>query len=88
MDGSAGFNGVTKPGEQSGAENVARELDEFNARYQYLVDSLYGRLKEIADKCPGDIVTLVSFSLFFLILNLYLTELPKVKSYNFIFKMN
>lgn len=44
----------------SGADLVAQELDEFNERFQYLRDSLYMRLKEIADRCPGDIVTLVS----------------------------
>ncbi|XP_072387789.1 microtubule-actin cross-linking factor 1 isoform X30 [Diabrotica undecimpunctata] len=42
----------------SGADLVAKELDEFNERYQYLVDFLYDRLRQIADKCKGDIVTL------------------------------
>ncbi|XP_056639436.1 microtubule-actin cross-linking factor 1 isoform X38 [Diorhabda sublineata] len=42
----------------SGADLVAKELDEFNERYQYLVDFLYDRLKQIAEKCKGDIVTL------------------------------
>ncbi|XP_049817745.1 dystonin isoform X11 [Aethina tumida] len=42
----------------TGADQVAQELDEFNARYQFLLDSLYDRLRDIADRCPGDIVTL------------------------------
>ncbi|XP_048523580.1 dystonin isoform X32 [Dendroctonus ponderosae] len=42
----------------SGADIVSRELDEFNGRYQYLVDVLYGRLQEIASFNPNDIVTL------------------------------
>ncbi|XP_015837198.1 microtubule-actin cross-linking factor 1 isoform X43 [Tribolium castaneum] len=42
----------------TGADIIAKELDEFNARYQYLIDELYRRLQEIAARCPGDIVTL------------------------------
>ncbi|XP_017784158.1 PREDICTED: dystonin isoform X28 [Nicrophorus vespilloides] len=42
----------------SGADAVAVELDEFNAKYEYLRTTLYRRLEEIAAKCPGDIVTL------------------------------
>lgn len=49
----------------SGADIVSRELDEFNGRYQYLIDLLYGRLQEIASFNPNDIVTLVSFFYFF-----------------------
>ncbi|ENN74679.1 hypothetical protein YQE_08796, partial [Dendroctonus ponderosae] len=44
----------------SGADIVSRELDEFNGRYQYLVDVLYGRLQEIASFNPNDIVTLIA----------------------------
>ncbi|XP_052740585.1 uncharacterized protein LOC112045305 isoform X23 [Bicyclus anynana] len=48
------------PGEQipSGAEAVARELDELNAKHQRLLDMLYERLRRIAAANPGDIVTL------------------------------
>lgn len=50
------------PGEPipSGAEAVARELDELNAKHQRLLDMLYERLRRIAAANPGDIVTLVS----------------------------
>lgn len=44
----------------SGADVVAAELDELNARYRNLIDVLYGRLQEIAKLNPNDIVTLVS----------------------------
>ncbi|CAH2097827.1 unnamed protein product [Euphydryas editha] len=44
----------------SGAEAVARELDELNAKHQRLLDLLYERLRRIAAANPGDIVTLVS----------------------------
>ncbi|XP_063369716.1 dystonin [Cydia amplana] len=44
--------------EQSGAENVARELDDLNAKHQRLLDMLYERLRRIAAANPGDIVTL------------------------------
>ncbi|KAG5872490.1 hypothetical protein JTB14_037535 [Gonioctena quinquepunctata] len=57
LDGSAAFWARTG-GHPSGADLVAEELDQFNERYQYLMDFLYGRLREIADKCKGDIVTL------------------------------
>ncbi|XP_069355680.1 microtubule-actin cross-linking factor 1, isoforms 1/2/3/4/5 isoform X12 [Maniola hyperantus] len=48
------------PGEQipSGAEAVAKELDELNAKHQRLLDMLYERLRRIAAANPGDIVTL------------------------------
>lgn len=46
----------------TGAETVARELDELNAKHQRLLDSLYERLRRIAAANPGDIVTLVSFT--------------------------
>lgn len=46
--------------EQSGAEAVARELDDLNAKHQRLLDMLYERLRRIAAANPGDIVTLVS----------------------------
>ncbi|XP_064074948.1 microtubule-actin cross-linking factor 1 isoform X23 [Vanessa tameamea] len=42
----------------SGAEAVARELDELNAKHQRLLDLLYERLRRIAAANPGDIVTL------------------------------
>ncbi|XP_041970863.1 plectin isoform X9 [Aricia agestis] len=42
----------------SGAETVARELDELNAKHQRLLDLLYERLRRIAAANPGDIVTL------------------------------
>ncbi|XP_065166739.1 dystonin isoform X7 [Atheta coriaria] len=42
----------------TGADATAQELEQFNAKYQYIVDTIYGRLQEIAAKCPGDIVTL------------------------------
>lgn len=45
----------------TGAEAVARELDELNAKHQRLLDMLYERLRRIAAANPGDIVTLVSF---------------------------
>ncbi|KPJ00723.1 Dystonin [Papilio xuthus] len=45
-------------GELSGAEAVARELDELNAKHQRLLDLLYERLRRIAAANPGDIVTL------------------------------
>lgn len=48
--------------EQSGAEAVARELDDLNAKHQRLLDMLYERLRRIAAANPGDIVTLVSVS--------------------------
>lgn len=60
LDANAAFR-IPKDASPSGADSVAKELDEFNARYQYLLDALYARLHEIASKCPGDIVTLVSF---------------------------
>ncbi|KAI8432881.1 hypothetical protein MSG28_013807 [Choristoneura fumiferana] len=44
--------------EQSGAEAVARELDDLNAKHQRLLDMLYERLRRIAAANPGDIVTL------------------------------
>lgn len=44
----------------TGAESVARELDELNASHQRLLDLLYERLRRIAAANPGDIVTLVS----------------------------
>lgn len=47
-----------------GSEAVARELDELNAKYQRLLDMMYERLRRIATANPGDIVTLVSVSLF------------------------
>lgn len=64
----------------SGADIVSKELDEFNERYRYLMDVLYGRLQEIARMNPNDIVTLVST---FLILDgdgtdLFLTRLDKL----------
>lgn len=59
MDGNVAFRSPRSK-QLSGADVVAKELDEFNARYQYLIDNLYGRLKEIAARSPGDIVTLVS----------------------------
>ncbi|XP_066262854.1 plectin isoform X36 [Euwallacea similis] len=42
----------------AGADIVAKDLDEFNDRYRYLIDVLYGRLQEIAKMNPNDIVTL------------------------------
>lgn len=48
-------------GELTGADAVARELDELNAKHQRLLDLLYERLRRIAAANPGDIVTLVSF---------------------------
>lgn len=51
----------------TGAETVARELDELNAKHQRLLDMLYERLRRIAAANPGDIVTLVSDFLFFLL---------------------
>ncbi|XP_066142735.1 microtubule-actin cross-linking factor 1 isoform X41 [Euwallacea fornicatus] len=42
----------------AGADVVAKDLDEFNDRYRYLIDVLYGRLQEIAKMNPNDIVTL------------------------------
>lgn len=45
----------------TGAESVAKELDELNANHQKLLDLLYERLRRIAAANPGDIVTLVSF---------------------------
>lgn len=59
LDANTAFR-IQRSGQPSGADVVTQELDEFNARYQYLVDALYARLEEIAEKCPGDIVTLVS----------------------------
>lgn len=64
LDGTTAFRMAT-PTEPSGADLVAHELDEFNERYRYLCDFLYARLRDIADKCKGDIVTLVSRLLFF-----------------------
>lgn len=58
--------------EPCGADVIARELDEFNAKYQYLIDELYRRLQEIASRNPNDIVTLVSafqFLIAFIMLN-------------------
>nr|XP_022902342.1 plectin-like isoform X1 [Onthophagus taurus]XP_022902343.1 plectin-like isoform X1 [Onthophagus taurus]XP_022902344.1 plectin-like isoform X1 [Onthophagus taurus]XP_022902345.1 plectin-like isoform X1 [Onthophagus taurus]XP_022902346.1 plectin-like isoform X1 [Onthophagus taurus] len=60
LDASVAFR--EKPSGPTGADIVASELDVFNEKYQYLVDTLYSRLKEIAARCPGDIVTLVSFN--------------------------
>lgn len=51
---------MKQDGGPAGAETVTMELDEFNARYQYLLDALYGRLQDIARMNPNDIVTLVS----------------------------
>ncbi|XP_047520508.1 dystonin isoform X20 [Pieris napi] len=42
----------------SGADAVARELDELNGKHQRLLDMLYERLRRIAAANPGDIVTL------------------------------
>ncbi|XP_050668125.1 dystonin isoform X27 [Leptidea sinapis] len=42
----------------TGADAVARELDELNAKHQRLLDLLYERLRRIAAANPGDIVTL------------------------------
>lgn len=54
------------PDHPTGAESVARELDELNGKHQRLLDLLYERLRRIAAANPGDIVTLVSvFLLFF-----------------------
>lgn len=50
----------------TGADATAQELEQFNAKYQYIVDTIYGRLQEIAAKCPGDIVTLVSSIMLYL----------------------
>lgn len=63
LDANTAFRSGRSPG-ASGADLVAQELDEFNERFKFLRDSLYMRLTEIADRCPGDIVTLVS-DLFF-----------------------
>lgn len=49
----------------TGAEAVARELDELNANHQRLLDMLYERLRRIAAANPGDIVTLVSYFFLF-----------------------
>ncbi|XP_063905655.1 microtubule-actin cross-linking factor 1 isoform X22 [Zophobas morio] len=56
LDANAAFR--SKDSGPSGADVVAKELDDLNARYQYLIDALYGRLQEIAARSPGDIVTL------------------------------
>lgn len=48
----------------TGAESVAKELDELNANHQRLLDLIYERLRRIAAANPGDIVTLVSFFFF------------------------
>ncbi|XP_045525144.1 microtubule-actin cross-linking factor 1 isoform X26 [Pieris brassicae] len=42
----------------SGADAVARDLDELNGKHQRLLDMLYERLRRIAAANPGDIVTL------------------------------
>lgn len=62
----------------TGAEAVARELDELNAKHQRLLDMLYERLRRIAAANPGDIVTLVSDFNFFLIENQH----DRQKSFN------
>ncbi|KAF5301223.1 hypothetical protein FQA39_LY10809 [Lamprigera yunnana] len=59
LDANAAFRTTHSPN-VNGADLVTNELDDFNLRYQTLIDILYGRLKEIAANCPGDIVTLVS----------------------------
>ncbi|GBP20867.1 Plectin [Eumeta japonica] len=43
---------------QTGADAVAKELDQLNANHQRLLDLLYERLRRIAAASPGDIVTL------------------------------
>lgn len=50
-----------------GSDAVARELDDLNAKYQRLMDMLYERLRRIAAANPGDIVTLVSVFLKYLL---------------------
>lgn len=65
IDANVAFKTGSINQETSGADNVARELDEFNAKYQYLIDELYKRLQEIAAKNPNDIVTLVSLKKIF-----------------------
>lgn len=56
-----------RPSGPIGVDIVSTELDEFNHRYQNLLDLLYARLKEIHARSPGDIVTLVSPILFYLL---------------------
>lgn len=49
-----------RPSGPSGADVVSNELDEFNARYENLLQMLYARLKEIQIRSPGDILASVS----------------------------
>ncbi|CAH0551954.1 unnamed protein product [Brassicogethes aeneus] len=58
LDANTAFRGDRSPAAPNGADQVVVELDHFNQRYQFLLDALYDRLREIAAKCPGDIVTL------------------------------
>lgn len=60
-------NGSQQLSKENGVDYVIDQLDDLNARYQKLCDILYKRLKEIAERCPGDIVTLVSPNLCYLI---------------------
>lgn len=56
----------------SGADTVARELDELNSKHQRLMDMLYERLRRIAAANPGDIVTLVSSFLFYVFFMIFI----------------
>lgn len=49
-----------RPSGPLGADVVSNELDEFNARYENLLQMLYARLKEIQIRSPGDILASVS----------------------------
>ncbi|KAI4467607.1 envoplakin [Holotrichia oblita] len=62
LDASMAFR--DRPAGQSGADVVSNDLDEFNARYENLLQLLYGRLKEIQIRSPGDILASVSLSNF------------------------
>lgn len=60
LDANVAFRSGRNTNEPIGADIISKELDEFNDRYQYLIDELYKRLQEIAARNPNDIVTLVS----------------------------